>query len=131
MALLLPLAAGAAELSEVGDARAGEALYATFCATCHGREADGRGPTAEVMVLPPPDLTGLLMRNDGVFPIARVVAQIDGRDPLMAHGGPMPPFGQVFEGEDTLLKTATGEPLLTSRPVADLVAWLRSVQARP
>lgn len=121
-----PLSAPAQEA--VGDPQRGAGLYGLYCATCHGAAGRGDGPTAEIMTLQPADLTGLSAANAGVFPTARVVRQIDGRDPVLAHGSPMPVFGPFFEGEDTAMKTPAGQPILTSRPVADLVAWLMAIQ---
>ena len=46
-----PLMQTAAHLSP------GEALFQTHCAPCHGRTAQGNGPVAFQMPIPPPDLT--------------------------------------------------------------------------
>ena len=70
----------------------------------------------------------LKTENGGEFPTLRVVMRIDGREAIVAHGSPMPVFGDYFEGEDAMLKAETGQPVLTSKPVSDLVAWLESVQ---
>lgn len=110
------------------DAAAGEALYLRHCATCHGIEGTGRGPMAAVLTLQPTDLTGLAARNDGVFPTIRVARRIDGRDPLVAHGSPMPVYGDFFEGDDMAMKTPDGQPIMTSRPVVDLLAYLQGLQ---
>lgn len=110
------------------DAARGEELYGSLCAACHGSEARGDGPMAAILDVLPADLTQLSAGNEGVFPVARVVRQIDGRDPLLAHGGTMPLFGQFFEGEDASMKAETGQPILTSAPIVDLVAWLETVQ---
>jgi hypothetical protein len=40
----------------------------------------------------------------------------------------MPVYGPFFEGDDTALKTDNGQPILTSRPIADLVAYLKKIQ---
>ncbi len=117
--------AGAAAAQDVG---LGAEIYARYCATCHGAQADGRGPMAPVLVLQPPDLTGLTSRNDGVFPVKRVVMRIDGREPLVSHGSPMPVYGDFFEGEELSLKTESGQPILTSPAVVDLVAYLQGLQ---
>lgn len=114
--------------AQVGDAVAGEALYQAHCAVCHGAKADGRGPMAPVLLVQPADLTTLVARHGGSFPLERVAARIDGRDPLVSHGSDMPIYGQFFEGSDVTLRTDAGQPLLTSRPIADLVAWLRTIQ---
>ena len=84
---------------------------------------------AAILLLQPPDLTGLVARNDGVFPMKRVVMRIDGRDPLVAHGSPMPVYGDFFEGvQGVMLKAETGQPVMVSQPIADLVAYLQGVQ---
>ncbi|MBM1219647.1 c-type cytochrome [Ponticoccus sp. SC2-23] len=110
------------------DADTGAAIYLQHCATCHGLDADGKGPMAPALVLQPPDLTALSARNGGRFPYARVIARIDGRDPLVAHGSPMPVYGDFFEGANATIKDEVGHPILTSVPVVDLVAYLEGLQ---
>jgi mono/diheme cytochrome c family protein len=102
--------------------------YLRYCAACHGMEAKGDGEMASILTVTPTDLTRLSDGNGGVFPVARVAAQIDGRDPLLAHGGVMPLFGDFFEGQDTAIPSEAGQPILTSRPVADLAAFLEAIQ---
>lgn len=107
----------------------GEAYYMKHCATCHGLDARGNGPMAGVLLVQPPDLRALATRNDGQFPITRVVMRIDGRDPLVSHGSAMPVYGQFFQqGADVALKAQSGQPILTSAPIADLVAYLETLQ---
>jgi mono/diheme cytochrome c family protein len=113
---------------EIGDAREGAELFVTYCAACHGLEARGDGRMAPILTVLPADLTQLSAANGGVFPTARVIFQIDGRDPVLAHGADMPLFGMFFQGFDTALKTETGQPIMTSKPIADLVAWLGEIQ---
>ena len=119
------LCAGSATAQDIEE---GAALYARHCATCHGLDAGGDGPMAPVLLLQPPDLTQLTRRYDGVFPVARVVMRIDGRDPLVSHGSPMPVYGDFFDGEEAILKSETGQPVLTSVPVVDLLEYLQSLQ---
>lgn len=129
LALLLAAAApAAAQDIEPGDAMEGAEIFATYCVACHGLEARGDGRMASILTVLPPDLTGLQARNGGVFPVAAAIFQIDGRDPLLAHGADMPLFGQFFEGSDIALKTETGQPIMTSKPIADLVAYLKEIQ---
>ncbi len=109
------------------DAETGEEIYNHYCATCHGLDATGHGPMAGVLVIQPANLKSLA-DADGKFPTARVVARIDGRDPLVSHGSPMPVYGPYFEGQDTAIKTPAGQPILTSKPIADLVAYLKTLQ---
>lgn len=111
------------------DMLRGERYFRQHCATCHGLDATGSGPMAGVLLVQPPDLRQLTSRNDGAFPVARVVMRIDGRDPLVSHGSPMPVYGQFFEqGPDVALKAQSGQPILTSEPIADLVAYLETLQ---
>ncbi|WP_370400987.1 c-type cytochrome [Sulfitobacter sp. JB4-11] len=129
MKYLIPLIIACLPIgAQAQDAAEGEALYQTHCAACHGIEARGNGPMAPILTLQPPNLRTLTARYDGVFPVVRVVTRIDGRDPLVAHGSPMPVYGDFFEGDDTALKAETGQPIMTSRAIVDLVAYLNGVQ---
>jgi mono/diheme cytochrome c family protein len=118
------LASGA----QAQDVRGGKAVYDRYCAACHGPAAQGDGPMRMVLTLDPPDLTGLQHANDGHFPLARVVYRIDGRDPVVAHGSEMPIYGDFFEPRSVALRTERGETLKVSPPMADLVAYLESLQ---
>lgn len=120
---ILSAGSGAAQ-----DASQGAELYTRHCASCHGIGAAGDGPMSPVLLIQPSDLTTMTERYNGVFPKERVVMRIDGRDPLVSHGSPMPVYGDFFEGEDIILKTETGQPVLTSVPVADLLAYLEGLQ---
>lgn len=125
-ALVLGLAAGGTARAQ--DLDAGAEGFAVFCADCHGEDATGDGPMATILVKAPPDLTGLARRNGGLFPRGAVVFRIDGRDRLAAHGGEMPIFGGLFDGTVVALKDQSGQPILTSQPIADLIAWLEAIQ---
>lgn len=111
-----------------GDPVAGEGVFRSFCAACHGLDAQGNGPMSGALTVEPPDLTGLSASNGGVFPVFDVVRQIDGRDPMMAHGGEMPLFGALFEFPDGSIKSESGQPIITAQPIADVAAWLESIQ---
>lgn len=109
------------------DVQTGAELFRHYCATCHGIDAMGQGPMAGVLIIQPTDLTAL-NDADGVFPLARVIGRIDGRDPLVSHGSPMPVYGPYFDGQDTAIKTPEGQPILTSQPIVDLVEYLKTLQ---
>lgn len=111
-----------------GDPVAGEGVFRSFCAACHGLDAQGDGPMSGLLNVEPPDLTGIAASNGGVFPVFDVVRQIDGRDPMMAHGGEMPLFGALFDFPDGSIRSETGQPIITAQPIADVAAWLESVQ---
>jgi mono/diheme cytochrome c family protein len=125
-ALVLGTTLGGPSLAQ--DEELGGEFFFTYCASCHGDDATGGGPMASILNVTPPDLTGLAAANGGAFPVTRVVYRIDGRDPVLAHGGPMPIFGDIFEGEVAALKSESGQPILTGKGIADLVAWLETVQ---
>lgn len=113
------------------DTKKGAELYRVHCATCHGSEATGHGPMASVLVIQPTDLTTLTEANGGSFPIERVVKRIDGRDPLASHGSPMPVYGYFFEeGASKAVKIPNGQPIMTSEPVVELLAYLETLQTK-
>jgi mono/diheme cytochrome c family protein len=127
LAIVLPMLGTVPAAAQEPGAGAG--LFARYCATCHGLTGVGDGPMAPALILQPTDLTRLSERNGGVFPTWRVVSRIDGSDPLVAHGSPMPVYGDFFEGDAMVpLQAESGQPILTSGPIADLVAWLEAVQ---
>ncbi|MFO7770400.1 c-type cytochrome [Roseovarius gahaiensis] len=128
LASALALSAGMA-MAE-GDAQTGEAIYDRYCAACHGATGTGDGRMRAVLTVQPSDLTALSAGNDGSFPMERVVKRIDGRDPLVAHGSEMPIYGDFFDGDGASLRTDSGQPVITSTPVADLVAYLQGLQVQ-
>jgi len=124
----LALSAGA--VMAEGDAQTGQAIYDRYCAACHGSTGTGDGPMRAVLTVQPSDLTALTAANGGVFPMERVVKRVDGRDPLVAHGSEMPIYGDFFDGDAASLRTDSGQPVITSTPVADLVAYLQGFQVQ-
>ncbi|WP_323765508.1 c-type cytochrome [Marinovum sp.] len=110
------------------DLGKGREDFLQYCAACHGHDATGNGPMAPSPVLPPPDLTELSDLNKGVFPILDVIARIDGRDTLVAHGSPMPVYRDFFEGKGVTVQDETGALIMTSQAIIDLVIYLESIQ---
>jgi hypothetical protein len=82
---------------------------------------------APALLLQPPSLREMDQLH-GMFLTERIVSRIDGRDPLVSHGSPMPVYGEFFEGDDVVIETESGQPIVTSRPIADLVAYLKQIQ---
>lgn len=125
---MLALAVLAAGPAVAQDATRGARLFQENCAVCHGAGLRGDGPMAELLVVPPPDLTRIAARYDGVFPRAGIAWKIDGRDPILSHGGDMPLFGFVFSEMSEVIASPGGQTVLTSREVIDIVTYLESVQ---
>ncbi len=118
----------AQEIDNSAQIAAGRDLYMRHCATCHGLEARGDGPMAPILLVQPVALSKLAADNGGDFPLLRAIRRIDGRDPLVSHGSSMPVYGEFFEGNDSAMKAANGQPVMTSRPSADLVTYLLTIQ---
>ena len=84
---------------------------------------------AEMLAIRTPDLTKLAARNDGVFPTELVAQQVDGRSPLLAHGGEMPIFGPALDSDKQIaLSLPSGQPMMTGVPLASLIAFLETIQ---
>lgn len=78
----------------------GKTEYYAKCAVCHGLSGKGEGSFGEVLKTQMPDLTTLAKRNGGVFPLDRVVMNIDGRATPRAHGtSEMPIWGARYTAE--------------------------------
>jgi hypothetical protein len=76
----------------------------------------------------PPDLTTLARRSGGEFRESHVMAVIDGRYEVAAHGPrEMPVWGAVFTEEMAGRPTGVYEAIARSRALAD---HLRSIQVR-
>ena len=87
------------EMEHVVPALDGPTLFVTYCAVCHGKAADGRGPMAATLKSHVPNLTDIAKRNGGTFPFARVAKSIDGTDSFggLGHGTKeMPIWGPLF-----------------------------------
>lgn len=125
---LLVLGALLAGPVAAADMERGAELFTAHCAACHGAEARGDGPMAEILAVAPPDLTGLAARAGGTFPLEQVVRSIDGRTMILSHGGPMPLFGMILGGEPAVIDAADGTPVITKAAVIDLAAWLEAIQ---
>ncbi len=78
----------------------GKAEYQSSCAPCHGKDGKGNGPVSAGLKVPPPDLTVLAKKDNGVFPFHFVYEIIDGRKTVIAHGTrDMPIWGDRYAPE--------------------------------
>ena len=133
LTMLVPVTVALAACAHSGQSRqapvqSGADLYQANCATCHGMQAHGDGPTAASLDIPVPDLTRIAARNGGEFPAEKVFRIIDGQWEIPAHGTrPMPLWGYEFFGEEGDDESEHRE---ATRKVDSLVAYLASLQRR-
>lgn len=108
------------------DSMAGQDLFRAYCASCHGRQGRGDGPTAPALKAATPDLTMLAKRNGGIFPTERIMAIVTHGETLAspAHGtGTMPIWGPLFRAldrDDTRARTR----------VSAIVGYVESLQGK-
>jgi len=106
----------------------GSGLYLRHCAACHGTSGKGDGPLASTLKIPPSDLTTLAKRQGGKYDEAAVMAVIDGRRDVAAHGPrDMPVWGAIFA--ERVEASGQGWPeytaLLHGRALVDYVGSLQ------
>jgi mono/diheme cytochrome c family protein len=78
----------------------GKSEYQNSCAACHGADGKGGGAVASSLKKAPSDLTTLAKRNNGVLPVDRLYAWIDGREAIGAHGErAMPIWGKRYSSD--------------------------------
>lgn len=118
--------ASAVRAADVPAAQSGADLYRQHCAACHGASAHGDGPVAAALSVMVPDLTLIAKRHGGTFPDEAVRQSIDGRTLRLAHGTRYMPVWGLLPDEPV-----TGAASFSTQgPIARLVAYLRSIQAR-
>ena len=122
---------GTQDAANPAGAKAGQAAFMEACAGCHGGDATGGGPTAQLLTVDVPDLTLIAARSDGGFDVARVIRLIDGREGIAAHGGPMPLFGGLLTGPSAVVDGPDGSPVATTEPILAIARWLETVQETP
>jgi mono/diheme cytochrome c family protein len=104
----------------------GRALFFTYCASCHGSDARGGGPLAEMLRTRPSNLTQFAVKNGGVFPAEHLHRIIDGRDQsVRGHGSfEMPVWGDAFRKREGL-----GDEGVRAR-IEAVVRYLNTIQER-
>jgi mono/diheme cytochrome c family protein len=122
--------ASAAVAQEVPASRVvyGQIFFELACAVCHGFEGRGDGIFGRTDDVPAPDLTGLTLRNNGVFPAERIAHVIDGRETAPAHGGQMPAWGQLYARALEQTAPDTDYEQLVRQRIGELVEYIRTIQ---
>ena len=102
----------------------GEIYYKSYCAICHGENADGKGDMASILDTPPMDLTTIAKRRGGVFPedeIARIIATAE-RTP--GHSlGEMPAWWETLKKAENI-----DDPEIVRQKIENIVAYLKTLQ---
>jgi len=104
----------------------GKDLFHRFCASCHGKTAEGDGTVAAVLQLRAPDLTQIAKRHNGQFPDNKVYQIIDGRVPVTAHGTrDMPVWGmELWRAQGYDIEAGQKTVVVIDK----LVEYLKSIQ---
>jgi mono/diheme cytochrome c family protein len=103
----------------------GRLLFGIYCSNCHGPAGRGDGPSARSLKPRPPDLTILSRDNDGEFPLARVLLNIDGRSRVPGHSkGRMPIWGLNLQEADA----DTNQEGAVRDKIQRLIEYLKSIQ---
>jgi mono/diheme cytochrome c family protein len=109
---------------EPTKAWAGDQMYQSYCASCHGENGQGNGPAAPAMKTPVPDLTTIAKRNGGKFPDRQLMNTIKGDPNTIAHGTrEMPVWGPLLRANSS----SAGEEELR---VHNLVRYIEKLQVK-
>ena len=104
----------------------GEAFYVQYCSSCHGKDGRGDGSVSPYLKIEVPDLSLLKKNYKGIYPLDDVMAAIDGRRSVRAHGDrQMPVWGEVFYKEVEKEKYSELTSLLKAKMIAEYVARLQ------
>lgn len=111
--------------NEMPQPSEGAKLYANNCTACHGFRADEEAVLSGGQIAP--NLSQIRARNDGVFPRAAVLSQIDGFSRGSHAGQVMPAFGAELTGP-LVPVDIDGTLTPTPRPLAALLEYLEDIQ---
>ena len=104
----------------------GEIFYIQYCSSCHGKDGRGNGSVSRYLKIKVPDLTVLKKNHKGTYPLDDVMAAIDGRRDVRAHGDrQMPVWGEVFRKEAEKEKYSELTSLLKAKMIAEYIAQLQ------
>ncbi len=123
------LLASLAPLDALADTEmTGSELFEANCAMCHGFEGKGDGQIAKSLRTPPPDLTQIALRRDGVWPLLEVMSIIDGYTKGTNPRTGMPVVAAITEGPLVDFDPGNGVSVLTPKRLVDLATYLETIQ---
>jgi mono/diheme cytochrome c family protein len=121
--------AGAQEIKRVPiqplASYSGGAMFARYCAACHGATGQGNGPAAAALTKRPADLTQLSRKNGGSFPEVRVFRYIKGSDEVEGHANrDMPSWGEVIRS------IQPNKPAVADMRILNVERYVETLQAK-
>lgn len=126
VAALFLVLGGVRSVSWAAEADQGRMYFLRYCGSCHGVEGKGNGTVSRSLKVKPADLTQLKNKNGGVFPLDKVVATINGKTRVEAHGeSKMPVWGEIFEKEAGVQKDPGGT---ASAKIKALAEYIETIQ---
>jgi mono/diheme cytochrome c family protein len=118
----------AASAVGANDLVQGRVYYVRYCASCHGVNADGRGPMAPVLKAQPSDLRKLGQKYGMPLPAAQIARYIDGRADVEAHGSrDMPVWGERFYDIWSAKREGTAD---LQKRIDLIITYLNSIQQK-
>lgn len=104
--------------------KAGQEVFRSYCAVCHGTDGKGNGPAASGLKKHPTDLTQLSRKNSGKFPTEIVSSVIEGNDLITDHGTrEMPMWGDAF-------RAMNSDQVMIELKIRNLTAYIESIQQK-
>lgn len=113
-------------MSWAAEGEQGRAYYLKYCGSCHGVEGKGNGVVSRSLKVKPPDLTQLQKKHKGTFPLEKVIASIDGKLHIEAHGeSRMPVWGEIFEKQALTQKDPAATSTAKVKAIAEYIATIQ------
>ncbi len=106
----------------------GQTLYLQNCVSCHGVGGKGDGPVAARLSTPPPDLTRIAARRDGVWPALEIMEILSGYSRNILPREDMPIIVDLLDNEMSEFDTGNGEPILMPTKLIAIANYLESLQ---
>jgi len=114
------------QMSWAAEGDQGRAYFLRYCGSCHGVEGKGDGTVSRSLKVKPADLTQLQKKNKGVFPVEKLMATIDGKTRVEAHGeSKMPVWGEIFEKEATVQKDSKAASTAKIKAIVEYVSTIQ------
>jgi mono/diheme cytochrome c family protein len=106
----------------------GKQMFLSYCASCHGPDGRGNGPTAVALKAVPSDLSQLSKNNKGVYPAEHVIATLKFGVQNAAHGSKaMPVWGPALKAVDS---PSSGSQEKQALRINNLVKYVETLQVK-